>query len=131
MENLDRAFPVVFSEAVPATAGFYERLGFTRAVEHPPGDAPTYVGLRRGSAELAVVDAAQARDRYGRGPEDGVRFEMFVFVAEVDAVVERLREEGVPVLRGPADMPWGERVAYVADPDGNPVGIASHRSASP
>ncbi|HLU97707.1 MAG TPA: VOC family protein [Thermobifida alba] len=128
MEN--RAFPVVFSAAVSAAADFYEQLGFVRAVEHPPGGEPTYVGLRRGSAELAVVDAAQARDRYGQEPGGGVRFEMFVFVVEVDAVVEQLRRKGVPVLREPADMPWGERVAYVADPDGNPVGIAAHRSAS-
>jgi lactoylglutathione lyase len=23
------------------------------------------------------------------------------------------------------DMPWGERMAYVTDPDGNPVALAS------
>jgi hypothetical protein len=28
------------------------------------------------------------------------------------------------VHRGAADMPWGERVAYVADPEGNLVTLA-------
>jgi lactoylglutathione lyase len=28
------------------------------------------------------------------------------------------------VLREPATMPWGERVAYVLDPDANPVALA-------
>ena len=27
-------------------------------------------------------------------------------------------------LREPGYMPWGERVVYVADPDGNPVALA-------
>jgi lactoylglutathione lyase len=29
------------------------------------------------------------------------------------------------VLFAPADQPWGERMAYVADPDGNPVMICT------
>jgi lactoylglutathione lyase len=31
------------------------------------------------------------------------------------------------VLREPADMPWGERVAYLADPEGNVVALAAAR----
>jgi lactoylglutathione lyase len=46
-------------------------------------------------------------------------------VDEVDAAIERLRADGVPVLREPVDLPWGERIGYVADPDDNPVAIAS------
>jgi lactoylglutathione lyase len=60
----------------------------------------------------------------------GVRFEMFVYVESVDAVVSRLRDTETTILRTPEDMPWGERVAYVADPDGNPVALAAsaHRA---
>ena len=47
---------------------------------------------------------------------------------EVDRLVEELRADGVTVLREPADMPWGERVAYVTDPDGNPVALAQSPS---
>jgi lactoylglutathione lyase len=46
-----------------------------------------------------------------------------VYVADVDALVGELRED-VALIREPADMPWGERVACVADPDGNPVTLA-------
>ncbi len=48
---------------------------------------------------------------------------MFVYVDDVDLTIEILREAGVDVLRDPATMPWGERVAYVLDPDGNPVAL--------
>jgi lactoylglutathione lyase len=81
--------------------------------------------MRRGSAEIAVVDAVWPKDQYGGALGDGVRFEMFVYVDEVDSAVKRLRDSGTSVLREPADMPWGERVAYVADPDGNPVALAA------
>jgi len=39
--------------------------------------------------------------------------------------VEHLRTHGVRVLAEPADQPWGERMAEVADPDGNRVIVAS------
>lgn len=35
------------------------------------------------------------------------------------------RQDVVTVLREPVDMPWDERVAYVADPEGNPVALAN------
>jgi lactoylglutathione lyase len=82
------------------------------------------VGLRRGAYEVAVVAADWPREQYGLRLGDGVRFELFVYVEEVDRLVGELRATGVTVLREPADMPWGERVAYVTDPEGNPVALA-------
>ncbi|MQY06464.1 VOC family protein [Actinomadura macrotermitis] len=119
----DRFFPVVVAERVDETAGFYERFGFTRHAQLPKDGEPTYVGLRRGSAELAVVDTGWPGRQYGG---DGAgRTELFVHVADVDATLKELRAASVAVLREPVDMPWGERIGYVADPAGNPVAIAS------
>jgi lactoylglutathione lyase len=39
----------------------------------------------------------------------------------VDAAVERLAASGATVLVPPADRPWNERMAYVADPEGRPI----------
>jgi lactoylglutathione lyase len=61
----------------------------------------------------------------GVEPGPGPRHELFVYVDDVDATVTALRDDGGRVLREPADMPWGERVAYVADPEGNVVALAS------
>jgi lactoylglutathione lyase len=74
--------------------------------------------------EVAVVASAWPYEQYGAPVGDGVRFELFVYVDEVDRLVEEMRADGVTVLREPTDMPWGERVAYVTDPDGNPVALA-------
>jgi len=110
------------------SAAFYERLGFRWFFELPAEGEPGYIGLRRGGYELAVVAARWPARQYGRpAGGGGLRFEMFVYVDAVDAVVGDLRGAGVPVLGEPADMPWGERLAYVEDPDGNPVAVAKPR----
>lgn len=121
----ERAFPVVFATDVTATATFYENLGFTRHFQLPAEGEPGYVGLRRGRYEMAVVAAEWPEQQYQRPVADGVRFEMFVYVDALDATVDALRAAGTPILREPVDMPWGERLAYVADPDGNPVALAA------
>ncbi|HLM28499.1 MAG TPA: VOC family protein [Acidimicrobiales bacterium] len=58
-----------------------------------------------------------------------VEVEMFVYVDDLDATIDELRGRGSAVLREPTDMPWGERVGYVTDPDGNPVALATAASA--
>lgn len=46
-----------------------------------------------------------------------------VAVADVNELVGRVEELGGQVL-GPAnDMPWGQRVAHIKDPDGNAVNL--------
>jgi len=118
---VERAFPVLFAARVSECAAFYEGLGFTRHFQLPPDGEPAYFGLRRGAAELAIVSMDWPRQHYDLEPGERPRFEMFVYADDVDGTVEMLRARGIRVLREPADMPWGERVAYVTDPEGNPV----------
>ena len=104
---------------------FWERLGFHRHFQFPPEGLPGYVGLRTGTAELAVTTLEWARDRYGMSMGGGARVEMYVYVSDLEEVVEELRGAGVRVLREPEDMPWGERIAAVTDHDGNPVALCA------
>jgi lactoylglutathione lyase len=119
----DRAFPIVFAQRPSVTADFYERLGFVRHVQLPPEGEPGYIGLRRGSYEVAVVDMSWPANQYGGTVSAGVRFEMFVYVDDVEVAIKDLGGNSI-VLQEPADMPWGERIAYVSDPDDNPVALA-------
>lgn len=120
-----RVFPVVYATDVEREAQFWERLGFQRHVELPGEDGPGYVGLRRheSDAELAVTHEQWAVERYGLSVGAGPRFEMYVYVADLDGLVSRLEDAAVPILRAPQDMPWGERIATVTDPEGNPVAL--------
>ena len=124
----ERAFPLIFARRLATAADFYAQLGFTEHLRSPTTGEPTYLGLRRGSAEIGLVPVNWPQQQYGRTSPDaanGSGFEMFVFVEDVDRTVDRLRSTGTPILREPADAPWGERVAHVVDPDNNPVALVS------
>ena len=118
-----RAFPVLYAADVAKVAAFYVALGFEEHFRLPSEDgSPGYIGLRREAAELGITTEAAPRMLAGVEPGPGPRHELFVYVADVDAAAADLR--GGTVLREPADMPWGERVAYVTDPEGNVVTLA-------
>jgi uncharacterized glyoxalase superfamily protein PhnB len=55
--------------------------------------------------------------------EPGGRVALWLYTADLDADVGRLRAEGIEVAQEPEDMEWGERMASVRDPDGNEVFI--------
>jgi lactoylglutathione lyase len=121
-----RAFPVIYARDVAGVAAFYRRLGFEEYFSMPgPDGAPGFIGLRRGSAELAVTTEESPRTLAGVEPGPGPRHELFVYVDDVDATMAALRAAGAQVVREPVDMPWGERVGFVADPEGNLVSLAA------
>jgi lactoylglutathione lyase len=52
-------------------------------------------------------------------PSAGVRSQFTLGVENVDATCDRLREQGVELLNGPVDRPWGLRTASFRDPGGH------------
>jgi lactoylglutathione lyase len=122
-----RSFPVVYVRDVARSLEFYaRRLGFEEQYRFPPdADPPGYVSLRSDSSELGLVHESSPLELIGTGIGDGPRYELFVYVDDVDAVAETLTAAGAELLRAPGDMPWGERIGIVADPDGNPVTLAA------
>lgn len=123
-----RAFPVLHAKDVEAVAAFYVQLGFEEQtrLDGPNGSAG-FIALRRGDAELAVTTEDSPRTLAGVEPAPGPRHELFVYVEDVDATVAELRRSGTTVVRQPADMRWGERIAFVSDPEDNLVSLAETR----
>ena len=119
------AFPIVYATDVGVSVRFYQHLGFEPYYQFPEDGQPTYVGMRSDDSDLGVVNARSPHDLLD--VEVGVkpRFELFLYVDDVDTSLERLRRQGVPVIREPENMPWGHRLAYVTDPDENPVALAA------
>jgi lactoylglutathione lyase len=121
-----RAFPVLYAKDVEAVAAFYVRLGFEEHFRLPGQDGSAgFIELRRDGAELAVTTEDSPRMLAGVEPGRGPRHELFVYVDDVDHAVSELHAGGTSVLREPTDMPWGERVAFVANPEGNVVSLAT------
>ncbi len=56
--------------------------------------------------------------------EAGSRFQISIWVPDVDAVCARLRERGVTLLHGPVDRPWNMRTANFVDTAGHSWEVA-------
>jgi predicted enzyme related to lactoylglutathione lyase len=98
------------------TAFYRSLLGAVETQRFPP-DGPTFfVGLRIGDSDLGVVADGGAPD----GPQ---RMLLSIDVPDVDGLLPRVEELGGHVEGPPNDMPWGQRVAHVQDPDGNAVNL--------
>ncbi|MDE2127502.1 MAG: VOC family protein [Armatimonadetes bacterium] len=52
-------------------------------------------------------------------PESGARFQLTIGVTDIDAACATLAENGVSLINGPMDRPWGMRTACFMDPDGH------------
>ena len=121
-----RLFPMLSVADVPASRAFYgDLLGGAEAYRFPEDD-PVFVTLRIGDSEVGIgaVTDAPIHGRPSR-PASGHRIELCVYVDDVDAVVRAARAAGTPVVVEPVDQPWGERMAYLEDPDGNLVMLAA------
>ncbi|MFE9331734.1 VOC family protein [Streptomyces sp. NPDC007025] len=55
--------------------------------------------------------------------------EIVVITSDVDALYAKARQAGARGLMAPKDQPWGERSAYVADPEGNLVQLSTHNES--
>jgi lactoylglutathione lyase len=112
------AFPIVTVADLPSALRFYsDLLGFAQTYRFPADGEPEFVILRLGGSELGLgVDPAARPAAF---------FELCVYADDCDAAIEMLRTAGTPVLEEPADQPWGERLARVADPAGNRLMILS------
>jgi catechol 2,3-dioxygenase-like lactoylglutathione lyase family enzyme len=78
-----------------------------------------FVNLLHVSAAREQVEPARVAPR-----ESGARFQLSIWVDDVDAVCGLLDQRGVKLLTGPVDRPWGMRTATFTDADGHSWEVA-------
>jgi lactoylglutathione lyase len=103
-----------------ASRRFYEQvLGGSLVYQFPPEGEPVFLTLKFGETELGlgILSGTGVHGRPQR-PASGHRIELCINVDDVDTALAAL---AAPVVMAPVDQPWGERAAYVEDPDGNLV----------
>ncbi len=124
MAHAKSLFPMLSVSDLAASLRFYrDVLGGAEAYRFPPEGDAVFVTLRFGAHELGLGRLGTAPPLHGQAqrPATGHRVELCVSVDDVDGATGALRDAGAPVVLSPCDQPWGERVAYVCDPDGNLV----------
>ncbi|MDQ3875131.1 MAG: VOC family protein [Actinomycetota bacterium] len=78
-----------------------------------------FVNLLDVSAAQEQVEPAPVASREG-----GSRFQLSIWVDDVNAVCALLEQRDVTLLTGPIDRQWGMRTATFTDPDGHSWEIA-------
>ncbi|WP_029432479.1 VOC family protein [Blastococcus sp. URHD0036] len=111
--------PTLITRDVDRLLRFYVGVAGAEPTDRQPPEGPVfYQGLRIGDSDLGIVAVDDA-------PADPGRVLLSIAVADVDAALPRVEELGGAVQGPPNDMPWGERVAHVRDPDGNALNLTT------
>ncbi|TCM51435.1 VOC family protein [Kribbella sp. VKM Ac-2568] len=114
----------IYSADVVRSVGFYRSLGFEETFRTPAEGEPIHVelvldGFKIGiaSVDSAVADQGLPLDltQPGRG------MEIVLWTDDTDAAHTRLVAAGAKPLSTPHDWLGSLRVAWVADPDDNPI----------
>ncbi|MGC5170813.1 VOC family protein [Micromonospora sp. DT81.3] len=110
-------FPIINCADLVGTRGWYERVfAGDLAYRFPDEGEPVYLTLRIGSGQVALAQGT-SEAMYGATPlpATGHAVDVCIYVPDLDAAVAAASGA---VAVPPADMPWGERVAYLTDPEG-------------
>ena len=126
-------YTILYVRDVGLALDFYERaFGQRRRLLHESGQ---YAELETGATTLAFAShelAAESLPRdVGRaepvpaGGRSRDRFEVCFVTEDVEGAFARAIEAGGEATSEPQVKPWGQRAAYVRDPDGTLIEIAS------
>lgn len=112
----------VLTERIDAMRRFYsEVLGMEVGADLGKYVELEGAGVRFALCERAVMSEAVDAQRFGQ-PATGRAFSLAFACAdaqELGSEYQRVTTAGADPVRPPGDMPWGQRAAFFADPDGN------------
>lgn len=119
-------YTILYVKNVEETLEFYQQaFGFARKMLHGSGG---YGELETGDTTLGFADFAGMRE-LGKSPAaanaNAPSFELAFTTENVAEAVKKAVAAGAELMSEPADMPWGQTIAYVADLNGFLVEICT------
>jgi lactoylglutathione lyase len=112
-------YTILYVDDVPATLAFYaQAFGLATRMLHESGG---YGELETGATTLAFASRAMLRE-LGKNAQPpslaAPASEIALVTGDVTAALERALDAGATLVSEPAEMPWGQTLAYVGDPNG-------------
>ncbi len=113
------AYTILYVENVAASLAFYgAAFGLEQKFLHESGD---FGELATGTTTLAF-SSRQLMRSLGKSPQaarpEAPCSEIALSTPDVPAAYAQALQAGATPVQAPEQMPWGQTVAYVADPDG-------------
>ena len=92
-----------------------------------------FAQLDTGATRIALYQRHAMAETLNIGPlrppePDAPAFELGFKVDDVDGAYAEITSAGAEPVTPPAERPWGQRTAYVRDPDGHLVELVADRS---
>ena len=120
-----------YVENVEVVAQFYiEHFGFVEIFRTPQQGTPVHVEVTLGSFVLGIESQEAIQTLHGLPLVESRGFphaELVLRTENVDEAYARLMEKGVVSISAPHDLLPSLRVAWISDPDGNPVRIVTRK----
>ena len=109
----------LFAEDVQAAKGFYREVFGVKVIFEDESSAAfsfenLIINLLRVENAHEIIEPGAVATR-----DSGSRFQLSIWVEDVDAVCVQLQKRGVKLLAGPKNRPWGMRTANFIDPAGH------------
>lgn len=120
---------IVYCSNVEKIVEFYEHaFGLKRLFIHESGE---YAEMETGETKLAFCSTDLAKsnlpDGFRSGSIDGppANFEIGLVTENIDDAFNQAKNAGAVVVAHPKEKPWGQTVAYLRDPEGTLVELAT------
>ena len=116
----------MYTHDVLRLVSFYEGLGFKETFRFPDKGDPVHIEMKLDNFTLGVASVESATKDHGLKPELGGRpIEIVLWTDNTNGEFARLTTTaGAKALSRPHDWLDGKlRIAWIADPDGNPIQI--------
>jgi glyoxylase I family protein len=120
---------ILFSADVLRAAEFYSCIGFTETFRVPAEGEPIHIDLELDGYKVGIASVASTRDDHGLDPvPEGQRAAVILWTDDTARAYAELTARGAPGLVAPHR--WLDRllIAWVADPDGNPIQVVQRLS---
>ncbi len=118
----------IYSHDVMRLVRFYASLGFQETFRTPDEGTPVHVEIRLDGFTIGIASVDAAIADHGLSPNlNGRPIEIVLWTDDTDRDYARLTAGGAPSVSPPHDFLADLRIAWVADPDGNPIQLVQHR----
>ena len=118
--------PILNVSNMEESFAWFEKLGWRKGWDW--GSPPSFGGVVSGDCQIFLcLDCQGGRGKGSNtstfGEDDGETADkgvwMSVWVDDVDAVHRHCADNGIEIMWGPEDMPWGVREMHIRHPDGH------------
>ncbi len=119
---------LVVGDAAKALEFYAEVFGATVRSRFPgPAGTIAHAEMEIGDSVLIIQDQYLEHGTKAPGPEgiEGTPFSLFLYVENVDAVIEKAVQQGARLKRPAENQFYGDRDGYIVDPFGHGWTVAS------